>query len=52
MRHLNYMQLNCYFNISETKLRKKFNFTVKEENDNRYPFMEGSSQKRKWTKLK
>ena len=38
--------------IKETKRRKKFNFTVKEKSGNKYPFIEGYSQERKWNSLK
>ena len=38
--------------IKEKKPKKKFNFTVKEKNGNKYPFIEGYSQERKWNSLK
>ena len=38
--------------IKEKKPKKKFNFTVKEKNSNKYPFIEGYSQERKWNSLK
>ena len=37
--------------IKEKKPRKKFNFTVKEKNGNKYPFIDGYSQEKKWNKL-
>jgi hypothetical protein len=37
--------------IKEKKPKKKFNFTVKEKNGTKYPFIEGYSQERKWNRL-
>ena len=37
--------------IKEKKPKKKFNFTVREKNGNKYPFIEGYNQVRMFNKL-